>query len=331
MLCIQACSRIFTSSLFLTSLSISPPTSLSFSLCSGLYLMSSSEDTTVKIWDLREGQLLYTLRGHEPSSSSSTHGSSGKGAPTACAFSPGAGTFLASGGADKRVLVWKTNLDEGAASSLSGDGPASEYLEASTPLVTEKPFTSSSSSFSGRQAAASPRTTAMKASPAQPLRPTNRVNKGLMTSSQSGRGGAEMHHKEYRVDDVREGHQTFTASPPPPHVSTTSSIPPAAVPPPPPLTSSSAAAPPPSMSRDALPEVLTSTLDHIVGQLDMLTRTMQILEARVSHTEDRIAAFAHVMMHTHLRRKGGGEWGGRLQTPLCSLPDSILRERIRCA
>jgi hypothetical protein len=49
-----------------------------------------------------------------------------------------------------------------------------------------------------------------------------------------------------------------------------------------------------SVTRDMLPEVLTSTLDHIVGQLDMLTRTLQILEQRVSHTEDRIAAVVKV-------------------------------------
>ena len=251
--------------------------------------MSSSEDTTVKIWDLREGQLLYTLRGHEPPSSS--HGSTAKGAPTACAFSPGAGTFLASGGADKRVLVWKTNLDEGAAWVNDGGSPASEYLEASTPQASAKPFAAASSS--SRSMTASPRSPA-KASPAQPLRPTNRANTGLSVSS--SQGGRELHHKEYRVDDVRcEGERTVIA--PPPHVgaATSTSYQASAPLPPAPLMTSSGAAAPPNLSRDALPEVLTSTLDHIVGQLDMLTRTMQILEARVSHTEDRIAAFTHVM------------------------------------
>ena len=50
---------------------------------------SSSQDTTLKIWDLREGQLFYTLHGHE-------------GATLAAAFSP-AGDYFASGGADEQV------------------------------------------------------------------------------------------------------------------------------------------------------------------------------------------------------------------------------------
>ena len=31
----------------------------------GFYMASSSVDETVKIWDLRVGQMLYTLNGHE--------------------------------------------------------------------------------------------------------------------------------------------------------------------------------------------------------------------------------------------------------------------------
>lgn len=48
-----------------------------------------------QVWDLREGQLFYTLHGHE-------------GATTAAAFSP-AGDYFASGGADEQVRggqVW---------------------------------------------------------------------------------------------------------------------------------------------------------------------------------------------------------------------------------
>eukprot|EP00775_Hariotina_reticulata_P009180 gene9180-9346_t len=50
-----------------------------------------------KVWDLREGQLFYTLHGHE-------------GASLGVAFSP-AGDFFASAGADEQVMVWKTNFD----------------------------------------------------------------------------------------------------------------------------------------------------------------------------------------------------------------------------
>jgi centriolar protein POC1 len=49
------------------------------------------------VWDLREGQLFYTLRGHE-------------GASLGVAFSP-AGDYFASAGADEQVMVWRTNFD----------------------------------------------------------------------------------------------------------------------------------------------------------------------------------------------------------------------------
>ena len=32
---------------------------------SGNFLLTASNDNTVKVWDLREGQLFYTLNGHE--------------------------------------------------------------------------------------------------------------------------------------------------------------------------------------------------------------------------------------------------------------------------
>ena len=51
----------------------------------------------VQVLDLREGHLFYTLHGHQSDA-------------TATCFSPN-GAFFATGGADKQVLVWKTNFD----------------------------------------------------------------------------------------------------------------------------------------------------------------------------------------------------------------------------
>jgi centriolar protein POC1 len=61
------------------------------------------------VWDLREGQLFYTLHGHE-------------GATTAAQFSP-AGDYFASGGADEQVMAWQTNFDR----SLGANPPT--FLE----------------------------------------------------------------------------------------------------------------------------------------------------------------------------------------------------------
>ena len=44
------------------------------------------------------------------------------------------------------------------------------------------------------------------------------------------------------------------------------------------------------VAREDVPPALASTLDHIVGQLDILTRTMMILESRLTLTEDRVSS-----------------------------------------
>ncbi|KAG1939170.1 POC1 centriolar protein A [Pimephales promelas] len=64
---------------------------------SGNYLISGSSDNTMKILDLLEGRLIYTLHGH-------------KGPVLAVTFSRD-GDLFASGGADSQVLMWKTNFD----------------------------------------------------------------------------------------------------------------------------------------------------------------------------------------------------------------------------
>ncbi|KAJ0069807.1 hypothetical protein NL108_014662, partial [Boleophthalmus pectinirostris] len=61
------------------------------------FLISASADRTVKIIDLLEGRLIYTLHGH-------------KGPVLSVAFSR-TGEMFASGGTDAQVLVWRTNFD----------------------------------------------------------------------------------------------------------------------------------------------------------------------------------------------------------------------------
>lgn len=59
-------------------------------------MVSSSADSSLRLWDLREGRLLFTLQAHV-------------GAVNAAAFSAD-GNFFASGGADQLVMVWRANL-----------------------------------------------------------------------------------------------------------------------------------------------------------------------------------------------------------------------------
>ncbi|XP_021096897.1 POC1 centriolar protein homolog A isoform X2 [Heterocephalus glaber] len=56
-----------------------------------------SSDSTLKILDLMEGRLLYTLHGHQ-------------GPAITVAFSR-TGEYFASGGSDEQVMVWKSNFD----------------------------------------------------------------------------------------------------------------------------------------------------------------------------------------------------------------------------
>ena len=63
---------------------------------SGYYLLSSSADAKLKIWDLRKGKLAYTLYGHNGSS-------------TSCKFSK-LGDYFSTGGSDCSILLWKTNF-----------------------------------------------------------------------------------------------------------------------------------------------------------------------------------------------------------------------------
>lgn len=59
-------------------------------------MISASNDSKLKIWDLRKGKLAYTLYGHN-------------GATASCAFS-NYGDYFASGGNDCNILLWKTNF-----------------------------------------------------------------------------------------------------------------------------------------------------------------------------------------------------------------------------
>lgn len=68
-------------------------------------MISGSNDATIKIWDVRMGQILFTLYGHE-------------GSASAVNFSP-CGDYFASGGEDSIVMTWKSNLSSGGKEDTS--------------------------------------------------------------------------------------------------------------------------------------------------------------------------------------------------------------------
>lgn len=72
--------------------------SISFGGRNGEWLISTGMDGLVKVWDVKEGHLFYTLHGHK------------NGPTTNAVFSP-KGDFFATGGSDSQVMVWKSNFD----------------------------------------------------------------------------------------------------------------------------------------------------------------------------------------------------------------------------
>jgi len=84
-------------------------------LQSGYYLMSSSKDGTMMIWDLREGRQLFTMKGHT--------------GPVNCARFSSDGHFFASAGADQMVMIWKSNL-------YGVDAPEIEWGQGKKPLTS---------------------------------------------------------------------------------------------------------------------------------------------------------------------------------------------------
>ena len=77
--------------------------------------MSSSKDGTMKIWDLREGRQLFTMKGHT--------------GPVNCARFSSDGHFFASAGADQMVMIWKSNL-------YGVDAPEIEWGQGKKPLTS---------------------------------------------------------------------------------------------------------------------------------------------------------------------------------------------------
>ncbi|KAJ1444311.1 WD40-repeat-containing domain protein [Pelagophyceae sp. CCMP2097] len=213
----------------------------------GHYLMSASDDATIKLYDLREGALLYTLQGHS-------------GGVGCVACDPRGGGLFASGGADRVVTMWRANLDGAAPTPrnapvrppLRGVNHAAAAQPAASPFEPQRPPPTVPPSCAAAAARA----------PRAPPPPPALVIEELAQAAAPG---------EARAPFAARG-----------------GAPPAAL-----------GGAPRGVDRGMLPEVLATTLDHIVGQLDIITTTLAAFEQRLSITEERVATILGVGPETY--------------------------------
>jgi centriolar protein POC1 len=219
---------------------------------SGYYLLSASNDAKLKIWDLRQGRLSYTLYGHE-------------GTSNAVNFSAG-GDFFCSGGGDNIVMVWKSNFDE----------TANEYIE---DLVEVRPSTASVTTTKSNK-----RLTVSKENrPSSPTKYESKSEFKEMTfsptkSKKDATGGIKkVDEMAYSIKDRGFLPTGYSQKEDPRQRSPGKTG----------VTYQSGQGQP--FDYNKLPEALSGTLDKIVNQLDIITKTLQVLEMRIGVNEEQIS------------------------------------------
>lgn len=255
---------------------------------SGNFLLSGSADSTVKVWDVQEGHLFYTLRGHT-------------GSVNCVAFAP-LGDFFCSSGDDTNLMVWKTNFDTKQGNQRPRSAPSPSRVAAESSL---------NSRSSGRGGA--------------PTRVSNSPGIRLDSSTfHAAAGGSRYEHNvQTEFDEVKEemntshiGHGPSTISSSvlrapqsPQRAGVSSGVRGSSIIPPRVQTSAAHArryeglaalgvedsgAVGSQVSRAAISDGLdsrnTQVLEHVLQQLGALTDMMSLVQQRMQVTEDRINA-----------------------------------------
>lgn len=235
------------------------------------------------MWDLREGQLFYTLRGHE-------------GASLGVAFSP-AGDYFASAGADEQVMVWRTNFDR----QLEGYTLATTTYHAPAQQQQQQAMTAagaagdSKSSAAGRQAAIMPAAGGQQVGAATGVVPQAAaaaagqqqgqfVPLGAVPVQQaaagtgSGPGGRDLGSNSSAIFQQKQ-QQPFAGADAAGGAADQG----------PGATGSAVLEVPPPMNLEGVPESIAATLQHLVAQIDALTAVVGGMAVRLQQTEDRLA------------------------------------------
>ncbi|XP_075712925.1 POC1 centriolar protein homolog B isoform X3 [Rhinoderma darwinii] len=228
---------------------------------SGNVLLSASNDGTVKVLDLLEGRLLYTLHGHQ-------------GPVLSVAFSRD-GEQFASGGTDAQVLVWKTNFDifddkeicKMQQKRLFPEAPphlndvyprSSHFHRSSEPSIQINPMFE----VADTQASNPPIIDVRNLTSNEQVAPIMKQETPLRRPYASME---ELH--SFSGNPRKSASVPYNTSPPLPTASKRRG------------------------HQEKQPDAqssLSSTLEHIVDQLSILTQTVSILEHRLTLTEDKL-------------------------------------------
>lgn len=221
-------------------------------------MLSASEDGNLKLWDLKEGRLLYKVMGH-------------KEVPAACAFAP-SGRSFASGDRDGLVFTWDCSGASASAAVPELQATKTQTADMVGPNRMSSTATSSAAA-SRRPPAPTRRLRSASAGPAtRPTGSTKRTDRG----SAATRNGSPC---------------TFVpwprASPDPPSsLAAPASVKEAEAP---------CAAPaepengrPQADGLDVLSAPVVQTLRAMQGHLEMVARTVQLLERRLAMTEEQV-------------------------------------------
>ncbi|XP_062611577.1 uncharacterized protein LOC134273392 [Saccostrea cucullata] len=252
---------------------------------SGTCIASAGTDSTVKVWDIRMNKLLQHYTAHSAAVNSLSFHASGnylisgsddstlkvfdllegrlfytlhghQGPCTAVVFSK-SGEYFASGGSDEQVLVWKTNFDQLDFSEVlqshknkqEETTPCDPSVSDIPPRVVKKPAKPKSPrGYDAR--------TELKNMDDESV-PVTDVGPAMFAPEQQNGVSFDI--------DVRN-------SEPEPTIRTTKDRP----------------ATTQQLEPQALPPQLAKTLEQIVGQLDVLTQTVSLLEQRLTMTENKL-------------------------------------------
>ena len=232
---------------------------------SGNYLVSCSTGTenNINIWDLREGRLLHAIQGVHVTKKRD-HRSTG------CVAFSSDGTHFASGGVDNLVKVWNTQLR-----NITGGEP---------PLVSRAPFPSvtrgrwtadflprqSINTYKNQRPVSAPSSTQLCRTTSVPTDCNDTTR--LHVSADELTDNTLVEVSDFGVDNSTTGVEAaLAASYPSTDVSRE-----------------------PTEPRDSS----NSALKHIVEQLDLLTKTLALLEMRVSVQEGNIEQLMAASLNT---------------------------------